>query len=182
MFQTTGLASPDSKPFNHSSCIAMGPRIERSFHISTQIGLNSYYYLTTRASELLRCCLQRSVLETLGRWEADMSSQRMSHTPRMKHSSTLCNILFTKAVVFVIDEPWLLLHWGFQLSVYVSFLWFLFFKETLTDLFTCCHHWWILKTCSVLCVASPWPPTAPQPLDAAVPLSRENEGPSFTDS
>lgn len=88
----------------HSSCIAVGPQKEHSFHISTRIGLNSYYYLTRRTSELLRCCLGKSVLETSARWEADMSSQRMSHTRRMRHSSPLCNILLTKAVVFVIDS------------------------------------------------------------------------------
>lgn len=50
---------------NHS-CIAMGPQIEYSF-------------IWQQEPQLLRCCLQRSVLNTWGRWEADMSSQSMSH-------------------------------------------------------------------------------------------------------
>lgn len=104
--KTTSLASPDSRGFRRSSCIAVGPWTEHSCPISTWIGLASYYYLTTRrVSEFPKCCLQRSVLETQGRWEAD-ASRRMSHAQRFGRPSSLCNIFTPKAGLIVLDEAW----------------------------------------------------------------------------
>lgn len=164
----------------HSSCISVGPQTERSLHISTQIGPKN----SLGAPKML------STEECVG--NIGQIGGRHVEEEDESHSTddTLIDI-----VQHIVHRSCCFRHRRTSCCTEGSsrgrpkiFPFFICIFKTnnhgpvllLSPLMESDNL--LCPVCVCVCVAWPWPPTAPQPLEAVVPLSLENEGPSFTDS